>query len=88
MPFGLVKRPRRASLLITNWLHNASRPGSRRCLSAWRNSPAEELGEYFQHDFSGFDLLAFPALVFEMQPGLWAGCVLGARSGLLSRALA
>jgi hypothetical protein len=36
-------------------------------------TPADGLGLYFKRDFSGFGLLASPALVFEMQSNLWLG---------------
>jgi hypothetical protein len=42
-------------------------------LKAGPITPAEGLGLYFQRDFSGFGLLASPALVFEMQSTLWLG---------------
>lgn len=42
-------------------------------LTAGSITPAEGLGLYFQRDFSGFGLLASPALVFEMQSNLWLG---------------
>ncbi|MGI4733865.1 MAG: hypothetical protein ACRYG7_01665 [Janthinobacterium lividum] len=42
-------------------------------LTAGSITPAEGLGLYFQRDFSGFGLLASPALVFEMQTTLWLG---------------
>jgi hypothetical protein len=42
-------------------------------LTAGAITPAEGLGAYFQRDFSGFGLLASPALVFEMQTNLWLG---------------
>ena len=36
-------------------------------------TPADGLGLYFKRDFSGFGLLASPALVFGMQSNLWLG---------------
>jgi hypothetical protein len=60
-------------------------------LTAGAITPADGLGAYFKRDFSGFALLASPALVFEMQTNLWLGGVRvgwGARSSSPSRALA
>lgn len=42
-------------------------------LTASPITPADGLGLYFKRDFSGFGLLASPALVFEMQSNLWLG---------------
>jgi len=42
-------------------------------LTAGAITPADGLGAYFRRDFSGFALLASPALVFEMQTNLWVG---------------
>jgi hypothetical protein len=42
-------------------------------LTAGSITPAEGLGVYFRRDFSGFGLLASPALVFDMQSTLWLG---------------
>jgi hypothetical protein len=44
-------------------------------LTAGAITPADGLGAYFKRDFSGFVLLASPALVFEMQTNLWLGGV-------------